>query len=371
MNVFLAYEHRPLCFRDPSDLLCCRDPARLPACFRQLERWLDQGYYAAGFLSYEAGYFFEKRLRQNSSREFPLLCLGAYRRPGTEGFPPRAAGSYGLRDFRVNVPYPRYARHIERIRRYISRGDVYQITYCLKNAFRFRGDPRRLFLDLYRYQRVPYPAFIEAEDFCILSLSPERFIRKRGEAALAEPMKGTWPRGRNRAEDRRRRRRFSRDPKNRAENVMIADLLRNDLGRIGRDIRAPRLFTVAPYRTLFQMTSTVTGRVPGNVGMFELFAALFPSGSVTGAPKIRAMEIIREIEPEERRIHTGAIGYITPGRDLYFNVPIRTLLLRGGDGEMGVGGGIVWDSTARGEWEEGRLKSRFLLEIARAGGCRA
>jgi para-aminobenzoate synthetase/4-amino-4-deoxychorismate lyase len=217
-----------------------------------------------------------------------------------------------------------------------------------------------LFDYLYRQQPVPYAAYIETDGYTILSLSPERFIRKNGGHVLTEPMKGTWPRGRSSREDRGMRREFSRDAKNRAENVMIADLLRNDLGRIGHTIRTPKLFTITAYKTLFQMTSTVTGIIPKNISLYDLFYAIFPSGSVTGAPKIRAMQIIREIEPMDRRIYTGAIGYITPNRNLYFNIPIRTLLIRGADGEMGVGGGIVWDSTARGEWQEGLLKSEFL-----------
>ena len=145
---------------------------------------------------------------------------------------------------------------------------------------------------------------------------------------------------------------------------MIADLLRNDMGKIGNAVRAPKLFTVTGYRTLYQMTSTVTGAVPRDIALYDFFAALFPSGSVTGAPKIRAMEIIKELEPEERKIYTGAIGYISPDRDMYFNIPIRTLLISGQSGEMGIGGGIVWDSTAQGEWDEGLLKARFLTDSA-------
>ena len=144
---------------------------------------------------------------------------------------------------------------------------------------------------------------------------------------------------------------------------MIADLLRNDLGRVGTNIKAPVLFEVAKYNTLCQMTSTVTGHVDKDISFYELFASLFPSGSVTGAPKIRAMEIIRGLEKEERRIYTGAIGYITPDRDMYFNIPIRTLLITNGSGEMGIGGGIVWDSTPEGEWDEGLLKAKFLTGV--------
>lgn len=177
-------------------------------------------------------------------------------------------------------------------------------------------------------------------------------------------MKGTWQRGLNPASDFYRRMRFQFDRKNRAENLMIADLLRNDLGRIGSNIRAPRLFEVNGYKTLFQMTSTVTGRVNPDIPLHSLMSSIFPSGSVTGAPKIRAMEIIRGLEQEERKIYTGAIGYITPSKDLFFNVPIRTLLIKNGRGEMGIGGGIVWDSTPQGEWNEGLLKARFLTNMS-------
>ncbi|MDD2702397.1 MAG: chorismate-binding protein, partial [Candidatus Omnitrophica bacterium] len=161
--------------------------------------------------------------------------------------------------------------------------------------------------------------------------------------------------------------RFSSDEKNKAENIMITDLLRHDIGKIGNVVRVPKVFTVTGYNTLYQMTSTVTGKVRRDIALYDLFAALFPSGSVTGAPKIRAMEIIKELESEERKIYTGAIGYISPDRDMYFNIPVRTLLINGQSGEMGIGGGIVWDSTVEGEWNEGMLKARFLTDIALQG----
>lgn len=366
MDLFCAFEGRPLLFSDPLDLVRCHSHSELHGAFKTIEDWLDRGWHAAGFLSFEGGYGYEERLRDDRPREFPMLLMGAFRRPRPAAPPMlRRTGSWSVDHMRLNLPYRTYARHIRRIREYIAAGDVYQITYAIKLKFRFRGDPLALYASLFGTQPVPYPAWLRTEGAHILSLSPERFLRKRGTGMLAEPMKGTWPRGRDRAADRRARTRFQHDPKNRAENVMIADLLRNDLGRVGHAVRVPELFTVTPYRTLFQMTSTVTARVPADLSLERMFSALFPSGSVTGAPKIRAMQVIRELEPEERRIYTGAIGYVTPGRDLYFNVPIRTLLLRGEDGEMGIGGGIVWDSTARGEWEEGLLKARFLTDLGR------
>lgn len=291
--------------------------------------------------------------------------MGAYKAPskGKAGIRGRHFQN-SLRDIRLNISQGGYSSDIYTIRDYIAKGDVYQITYCIKLLFNFRGDPFSLYTELLAEQPVPYPAYIEAGDFHILSLSPEMFLKKDLSYVTTKPMKGTWPRGSNMVSDLIAPFRLKYDRKNRAENVMIADLLRNDLGRVGMNIRAPKLFEVAKYATLCQMTSTVTGEVNKDISVYALFSALFPSGSVTGAPKMAAMEIIRELEGEERRIYTGAIGYITPDKDMFFNIPIRTILISGGSGEMGIGGGIVWDSTAQGEWDEGLLKAKFLTDMS-------
>lgn len=269
------------------------------------------------------------------------------------------------KNLRLNISKDAYSSDIEKIRDYIRKGDVYQITYCIKLFFEYGGSPLALYRALFKDQPVPYPAYIDAGKFQILSLSPEKFIKKTGEHVVTKPMKGTWRRGQSFAGDMLERLRFQYDHKNRAENVMIADLLRNDLGRVGTSIKAPTLFEIAKYKTLFQMTSTVTGRVPKDISVYDLFKAVFPSGSVTGAPRMRAMEIIRSLEREERKIYTGAIGYITPDRDMFFNIPIRTILLEEGRGEMGIGGGIVWDSTPEGEWNEGLLKAKFVTKACK------
>ncbi|MEI6863509.1 MAG: chorismate-binding protein, partial [Candidatus Omnitrophota bacterium] len=224
-----------------------------------------------------------------------------------------------------------------------------------------------LYHALFNDQPVPYPAYIDAGKFKILSLSPEKFLHKTGTHIITKPMKGTWQRGSGIVRDILERIRFQYDHKNRAENIMIADLLRNDLGRIGTSIRAPTLFEIASYKTLFQMTSTVTGKVKKDIPLYDLFGAIFPSGSVTGAPRMRAMQIIRNLENEDRKIYTGAIGYITPERDMFFNIPIRTILLEKGRAEMGIGGGIVWDSTPEGEWNEGLLKAKFITKTCKVG----
>jgi len=368
LKVLIEFENVPLLFEHPDEIIRCHGESGIFRAFERMEQALDRGCHLAGFLSYEAGYGMERVLTTAKRRSFPLVMMGVYGRPVRKGLGVGKVDAGGrVNGIRPDITYERYADQIRLIRRYIEQGDVYQITHCLKMLFSFEGQAEVLYRRLKRVQPVPYPAYLEAGPWTILSLSPEMFVKKGGTFVVTKPMKGTWPRGREGAGDRREARRFRRDAKNRAENVMIADLLRNDLWRIGRDVRAPHLFEVTPYRTLFQMTSTVTARVPRDIPLVRLFGALFPSGSVTGAPKIRAMEIIREIEGE-RRIHTGAIGYVTPERDLFFNVPIRTLLLRDGRGEMGIGGGIVWDSTPEGEWAECLLKAGFLKACMKEDG---
>ncbi len=362
MKVLIEFEKNPLFFKDPKKIISCHTHDEVASCFVEMEKAIASGHYLAGFISYEAGHAFEQKLATDKGYDFPLIYMGVYERPvknavDVRSISRKAAGR--LEIVTTNKSRQEYFEDIDAIRSFIERGDVYQITYCMKFLLGYKGDKYALYRELFDAQPVPYPAFLEAEGFSVLSLSPELFMKKNGTHIVTKPMKGTWFRegimnnlfGGHFLEH---------DPKNRAENVMIADLLRNDLGRIGNNIRAPKLFEVAGYRTLFQMTSTVTASIDADILLHDLFKALHPSGSVTGAPKIRAMEVIRQLEGEDRKIYTGAIGYITPDKDLMFNVPIRTLLFRGNAGEMGVGGGIVWDSTPQGEWDECMIKAGFI-----------
>ena len=364
MRALFEFDGKPLLFTDPVDRIVCHDPSKLMDCLATIETALSQGYYAAGFLSYEAGYALEPALMHLKGDTFPLLSFGIFKAPRQRPLSANGAG-FCVQNITCNISKDDYTRDIARIHDHIRDGDVYQITYCLKKHFSFQGDAFDLYRHLLKHQPVPYPAYIDADGYKILSLSPEMFVRKDGSRVVAKPMKGSWPRG-GLVNDLLGQWLLGNDPKNRAENVMIADLLRNDLGRVAREVKTPRLFDVARYKTIFQMTSTVEGRVAADLPLAALFKAIFPSGSVTGAPKVKAMEIIHRLERTPRRIYTGAIGWISPGRDLYFNVPIRTLLIKDGAGEMGIGGGIVWDSTAEGEWAEGLWKARF-LEAATTG----
>ena len=221
-----------------------------------------------------------------------------------------------------------YRRAFDRVKDYITAGDVYQINLTFKHRFAFDGDPIALYGDLRRRQRVAHGALIGAEDFHVLSLSPELFLQvSAGGITEMRPMKGTAARGRTRAEDADIAAALRSDEKSRAENLMILDLMRNDLGRIAEvgSVAVTDLFTVETYRTLHQMTSGVTARLRPGIAVPEILGSVFPCGSVTGAPKIRAMEIIRDLETAPRGVYTGAVGMIAPGGDLRFNVAIRTL----------------------------------------------
>ncbi len=368
MRVLIQFERKPVFFQNPEFIISCTEPSLFTQSFQDIENALKRGYYLAGFFSYEGGYCFEEKLHKNKQYDFPLIYLGAYRAPQKNKIElPKLPYANTLENLKLNITKNEYAHDIDAIRNYIAKGDVYQITYCIKLFFKFYGDPLSFYNQLLKEQPVPYPAYIQTDRFHILSLSPELFIKKNSTHLITKPMKGTWPRGSSMFSDLIAPLRLKYDKKNRAENVMIADLLRNDLGRMGVGIKAPTLFEVARYKTLCQMTSTVTAKVDKDISIYKLFSSIFPSGSVTGAPKIRAMEVISTLEKEERKIYTGAIGYISPDKEIFFNIPIRTLLIEGSQAQMGIGGGVVWDSTPCGEWNEGLLKAKFLTGLSKKG----
>ncbi len=362
---------------------------KIKDCFTELDEALKQGYYVAGFLSYEAGEAFEARLRHKAAYDFPLLWFGIYQEPliynhRKEDFEIKKIAlpkdhkqkNYLLKNIRPNISQPSYTQAIRKIRNLIAQGLTYQVNYTFKLKFSFSGSPEALYFDLRNKQSVSYSAFIKAGPVTtrcngagphyILSFSPELFFRKRKQTILARPMKGTIRRGRDSKEDSENKRQLESCLKNRSENVMIVDLLRNDLGRISRtgSVRVPRLFNVERYETLFQMTSDIQSRLKADCSDFDIFSHIFPSGSVTGAPKIKTIEIIKQLEKEPRNVYTGSIGLFSPKGCGAFNVAIRTLLIDSKKriGEMGVGSGIVYDSGPKQEFAECRLKANFLVK---------
>lgn len=255
-----------------------------------------------------------------------------------------------------------YARRIERIRELIAAGDVYQVNFTYPLTARAPADPLLFWRDMADSRHGRYGSYLDIGSHAIASFSPELFFRQEGDAVETRPMKGTAARGRWADEDAARAKALTESPKERAENLMIVDLLRNDLGRVAvpGSVDVTDLFRVERYRTVWQLTSSIAARTAAHP--VETLAALFPCGSVTGAPKIRAMQIITEVEAQPRGIYTGAIGWFGPGRRACFSVAIRTIEIERslGAARYGVGGGITWDSAAAAEWDETLRKAKVL-----------
>ena len=365
---------RCLLFEAPVEIVRCDEPAEVEAALARVATAGARGLYAAGFLSYELGYLMEDRLAAllPPARGCPLLWFGLFDTPreidreaAGAWVRDRSQGGYRLENLTLSMDRDGYLAGVRRVKDYIAAGDVYQINLTFKYEFDFSGDLFALYGKLRRRQRVRHGALIAAPDFSVLSLSPELFLHVRDGRAEARPMKGTAPRGADPEADAALGVWLAADEKSRAENLMIVDLLRNDLGRVAEigSVKVSDLFTVESYPTVHQMTSGITARLRPGVGLPELARGLFPCGSVTGAPKVRAMEIIRELEPAPRGVYTGAVGFLGPDGEVAFNVAIRTLVLdTDGRGEMGVGSGIVQDSDPEAEFEECLLKARFLTE---------
>ena len=365
-----------LLFSDPIETLPLYGGDDVAAWFQRLESRLGQGCSLAGWIGYEVGALLDPALALCQWPTDPdrlLGWFGVYRAP--ERFSRHEVEAMGLdasaEGFSVSgldfdLSRDEYIGRIEEIREEIAAGNVYQVNFTGRFRFSFQGSPVALYAAMKRQQPSPWSAFLNTGVSQVLSFSPELFFTLDGRSIETMPMKGTAPRGGTPEEDLASRDGLGLCEKNRAENLMIVDLLRNDLGRVCRpgSIEASSLFETRTYPTLHQMVSTVRGELRGSTTMHELFRALFPSGSVTGAPKVRAMNLIRSLEKSPRGVYTGAIGFMIPEGRTVFNVAIRTIELEGGHGVYGTGSGIVWDSDPRQEYFECMLKARILSERA-------
>jgi para-aminobenzoate synthetase/4-amino-4-deoxychorismate lyase len=339
----------------------------LPALGRLEEQVSNRGLYAAGLISYEASPAFDPVLRVKPDPSgFPLLWFGLFKAPEAyDSLPPSAGPTHAERlNWTPSVSHADYNHSLSRLRDYLYRGDTYQVNYTFRLLAPFSGDPWSLFHRLVHSQQPAHAAYAETDRFALCSASPELFFTCDGDQLVSRPMKGTAPRGRTSAEDALLAQGLQSSAKNRAENVMIVDMIRNDMGRVALtgSVDPEKLFELERYPTVWQMTSTVRARTRASIR--EILTALFPCASITGAPKRRTMEIIAELETTPRRIYTGTIGYFGPHRRAEFNVAIRTVLVdkQAGQAEYGVGGGIVWDSDSRDEYDECWTKARILTE---------
>ncbi|MCE5194965.1 MAG: aminodeoxychorismate synthase component I [Nitrospiraceae bacterium] len=371
--------YKTFLFIKPIKILQIYELDEVPELFNNIEAYLDQNYYLAGYFNYELGYHFEK-ITELKKQNKPVAWFGVYEKPLifnhiTESFENPDMGipgdaseenqknTYRLSQPMLNINENEYSEKINFIKDYIKSGDTYQINFTDKYNFTFHGSSLSFYNDLKKKQRVSYASYIKSDNQHIICLSPELFLRIKDNEIFTRPMKGTAKRGKTLNEDAELSSWLAENTKNQSENLMIVDLIRNDLGRICENgtVKVHKLFSIEKYQTLFQMTSTVSGKIKNDVKYYNIFKSLFPSGSVTGAPKIRSMQIIHELEKETRGVYTGAIGYFSPNNEAVFNVPIRTISIEGSSAEMGVGSGIVIDSEPEDEYKECRLKADFLL----------
>jgi len=350
-----------LFFERPAVCFDVRDPGDVVPALKEIERRIRQkGLMAAGFVAYEAAPAFDAALKTKPAEGFPLLWFGLYRECREIALPDAARAV--CMDWRSSTGEEAYRRAVARIKEYIQAGDTYQTNYTLRLHAPFREDPLDFFARIIGAQRCAYGALVNTGDWTVCCASPELFFSLDGRELVSRPMKGTIARGLWHEQDRANAARLRESEKDRAENVMIVDMVRNDMGRIAAtgSVEVVSLFDIEQYPTLWQMTSTV--RCATDAGIAEIFGALFPPASITGAPKARTMEIIAELEDQPRRIYCGTVGMITAPRKAQFNVAIRTVLIdnRTGAAEYGAGGGIVWDSTAESEFGECATKARVL-----------
>jgi para-aminobenzoate synthetase / 4-amino-4-deoxychorismate lyase len=371
----------PVCFSQPERVIVAHDVSEVAAALRAVEEGTRQGFYAAGFVAYEAAPAFDDALvtrTRADEAEPPLVWFGLFRGPQ-----PAPADASAMTSASASVPAlaswrwepditpADYRAGIDAVKEAIARGDTYQVNY----TFRLRTheaadgalDLEARYLQLARTQRAPYSAYLDLGRWRVLSLSPELFFKIRGGQITTKPMKGTAARGRWREEDEERAAWLAASEKNRAENVMIVDLARNDVGRIAEvgSVRAVKLFEVERYPSVFQLVSTVEGTLRDRTTLTDVFTALFPAGSITGAPKSSSMRLIASIEQAPRGVYCGAIGFVAPTGEAIFNVAIRTAAIdtHTGRTEFGVGGGVTWDSTTDAEYAEALSKAACLSPL--------
>ncbi len=365
-------EDRLQAFANPSEMIVAWDAQDVPAAFEAMQAARDAGRWLAGFASYELGYALEPKLaaRMPDERRSPLVCFGVFDGPDEDATAAVLAKVEAEQDrARLSAPTPvwdepTYTKAFEKVADYIGSGDFYQTNLTFPMRANWSGTAEGLFGALSRVQAVNYGAVVNlGQGPVLVSRSPELFYRVDADGVIStRPMKGTVPRGKTEAEDAELKAFLGGDEKNRAENLMIVDLLRNDISRVAKlgSVKVPELFTVESYATVHQMTSLVQAQLREGVGISEMFTALFPCGSITGAPKIRAMEVINDLEDDARDIYCGSIGWIGPDGSSAFNVAIRTLSLdEDGTARLNVGGGLVYDSTAPSEYEEALWKARY------------
>jgi para-aminobenzoate synthetase/4-amino-4-deoxychorismate lyase len=349
--------------RQPEYIVTTDRHDQVVATLEKVETLCKKGYYAVGFVSYEASPAFDLHLSVSVQHQLPLVWFALFQK--NEQYNDNGTGKYHLSEWVPNHSEETYRQAIATIRQAIARGETYQVNYTIRLEAEFHGDAWAYYQYL-RNLQLGYRAYLDLGQYQLLSLSPELFFQRIGDQIITRPMKGTIKRGRTQQEDMFQAEQLFKSQKDRAENAMIVDLLRNDLSKIATlgSVTVPSLFSLEKYPTVWQMTSTVAGSLPPQTTLADIFTALFPCGSITGAPKQKTMEIIHQLEDTPREAYCGAIGYIAPNGDAVFNVAIRTVIIDSFQNcaTYGAGSGVTWDSTSDAEYNEVIAKAKVLTD---------
>jgi len=359
-----AFENKikPMVFRDPVKIITTHTLDEADNCFTEIQQLSNEGYYVAGFVSYEAAPAFNPRLRVKENSNMPLLWFGVFE----EVFRPESikTTNYQTGQWESNITIDSYINQIYKIHEYIEDGKTEQVNYTLKMKSAFQGDSRAFAENLINAQAADYTAYIDTGRYQIASASPELFFQLQGRVLTTKPMAGTAPRGKTYQEDLAQAKWLKNSKKNQQENNIIAKAMKEELETIANQgqVHITNQHSIEKYPTVYQMTTTLTSELSQDIGLFDIFKAIFPCSSITGLPKKETMDVIFEVEQETRDVYCGAIGYITPNQEAIFNVPIRTAVIDSEKSEAmyGVGGGITRESTAEDEYKEVLTKTAIL-----------
>lgn len=356
-------------FTRPVHIITTHQFSDVVTSIQQAEEFCQKGYFVVGMLSYESSFGFNSKMAVHPPSDVPLVWFGCYAEKqivDLSDFPMDAVQIDSLQ-WKPELEENDYRQTIEKIKNYLLQGDTYQVNFTYRTTTDFEYDPFAFFLTMNRNQQSDYSMYLNIGSHIFLSASPELFFYKKSSNVTCKPMKGTCPRGFSYREDQSQKEKLLQSEKQRAENVMIVDMIRNDLGKIAAigSVFVDKLFEVETYPTIHQLTSTIRAEV--ECTWVELFSALFPCASITGAPKIRTMEIIHELETSPRGAYCGSMGFADPNEEMQFQVSIRTITIRTDkkSAEFGTGGGIVWDSDSQDEWQETETKMKFLHQVPR------
>lgn len=349
-------------FTNPLEIIIASTIGEVLPSLKKVQDAVNRGYYAAGYLSYEAAPAFDHAFRVNSNQKMPLLWFGIFEQPIKRSL--QSTKAFYTSKWQAQTGTNAYNRSIQEVKQHIEQGNTTQVNYTIQMKSQFIGDPIAYYKHLAKAQSADYSAYIDIGEFTIVSASPELFFHLKDRKITTKPMKGTVGRGETDADDKANASWLYHSEKNRAENEMVVNVMRDELGKIATPgtVNVPHMFSIEKYPTVYQMTSTVTAEISPDKSITDIFKALFPCGSITGSPKVNTMEIIKGLEISPREVYCGTIGFITPGQEAIFNVPIRTVMIdnKNGNATYGVGGGITKDSAESEEYEEVLTKAKIL-----------